>query len=106
MPIPTKRATPHATASSYSGPSHVFGREAYDSIDHYGRDECPATPHNATADLIEWSQASQQENAYQTFHPLDCPPDQLDELKQFGIDPNGYGSTMNRIQDMWRPHSL
>jgi hypothetical protein len=52
---------------------------------------------------MEWNQA---ESSRHPTHLFDGTPDQLNELKFYGIDPNGYGSNINQMQDMWRPHSL
>ena len=104
VPIRGKRTASYATASSYNGTPYGIRTEDNDSIDYYGRDECPATPHNFSSDLVELHQ--QDSNSTQPYPLFDGTPDQLNELKFFGIDPNGYGSNINRIQDMWRPHSL
>lgn len=101
MPIRGKRTAAYSVSGSYSGPSYAKPSGSTGSIDYYGRDECPATPYNRSADLIELHQQSPQQS-----HMFDGTPDQLDELTSYGIDPNGYGSNINHIQDMWRPHSL
>jgi hypothetical protein len=107
MPITGRRSFAYSSAysgsGSYSGSSYAPSTDTSTSVDYYSREECPATPHNYSSELIE---LNQQDSSFESFHPIDGTQDQLNELKAYGIDPNGYGSNINRIQDMWRPHSL